>query len=236
MSATMIEEVRPRLYRTSTYVEKLNLSFSQFFIRSEDDTLICVESGMRENFPALAQCLIQVGLSPSNIESFIAPHFEADEMGALPELLSANPKLRTYAHPICAHALADIFGARTTALRDGELVSLAGIDVVPVFTKHVHQWDALVVYLPTYRTLLSSDLFMRYGKSALTEDDPVPAIIQSIQRSGYLPSLPHFAAALKKLQELDIELVLPMHGSAIERDVPRVIAELLHYCRSSPDD
>lgn len=232
MNATMIAEVRPGLYRTSAYVEKLNLSFSQFFIRSQGDTLICAESGMREHFPALVECLAQVGLSPSDIASFIAPHFEVDEMGALPDLLAANPKLMTYAHPICAHALRDIFGARTTAFRDGEAVSVAGIDVVPIFTKHAHQWDALVVYLPAYRALLSSDLLMRYGNCDSTEDDPVPAIIQSIERSGFLPSLPHFAVALEKLQQLDIELVLPMHGAAIERDVPRVIAQLLDYCRS----
>jgi flavorubredoxin len=232
MNTPTIEEVRPGLYRTSTYVEKLNLSFNQFFIRSDNDTLICVESGMREHFPAMAQCLLDAGLAPSSITSFIAPHFEADEMGALPELLAANPKLIAYAHPMCAHGMADVFGARTKALRDGERVTLAGIEVVPVFATHVHQWDSLVVYLPAWRTLLSSDLFMRYGTCAATQDDPVPGIIQSIERSGFLPSLAHFALALEKLRNLDIELILPMHGPAIEGDVPRVIAQLLDYCRS----
>lgn len=232
MNNTTIDEIRPNLFRASTYIAKLNLSFSQFFIRSTDQMLLCVESGMRENFPALTQSLAQVGLSASNITSFIAPHFEVDEMGALPELLSANPKLISYAHPICSHALSDIFSARTKPLKDGECVVLSGVEVVPIFTKHVHQWDALVVYLPAYQTLLSSDLFMRFGDCAPTASDPTPAIIESIERSGYLPSLPHFAAALKKLQTLDIDLVLPMHGPAIEHDVQLVITNLLDYCNS----
>ncbi|MCO8320332.1 MBL fold metallo-hydrolase [Burkholderia multivorans] len=232
MNTTTVTEIRPRLFRTSTYIEKLNLSFSQFFIQSEDQTLVCVESGMRENFPAVVRSLTQIGLSPSNITCFIAPHFEADEMGALPELLAVNPRLMCYAHPICSHALADVFGARTRALKDGERVTLSGIEVVPIFTKHVHQWDALVVYLPNYRALLSSDLFMRFGDCTSTTGDPTPAIIQSIERSGYLPSLPHFAAALEKLQGWDIDLILPMHGPAIEHNARRVIGDLLNYCHS----
>ena len=58
--------------------------------------------------------------------------------------------LVAYAHPMCAWGLADVFGVRAVPLKDGEPTTLSGIDVVPVFTKHVHQWDALVVYLPDH--------------------------------------------------------------------------------------
>jgi flavorubredoxin len=223
-------EILPGLFRTSLYVEKLKLAFSQFFVQSPAGELLCVETGMRANFPELTRQLDALGLSAAQVDNLVVPHFEADEMGALPEFLAVNPNLTAHAHPICAHALADLFPVRAKPLRDGASILLSGTAIVPLFATHAHQWDSLVVYLPAYRTLLSSDLFMSHGDVAAPHDDPVAAIVASIEKSGYLPSLRHFAAALRRIQALDLALILPMHGPAITRDIPRVIADLLAYC------
>ncbi|KVG05945.1 MBL fold metallo-hydrolase [Burkholderia vietnamiensis] len=228
MSASRIDAVRDCLFRATTYVDTLDLGFSQFFIRSPHGDVLCVETGTRANFTQLSAALDAVGIAPSMVSNVIVPHFEADEMGALPDFLAANPALVAYAHPMCAWGLADVFGVRAVPLQDGEPTTLSGIDVVPVFTKHVHQWDALVVYLPAYKALLSSDILMRFGKE--DADDPLPAVLDAIARADYLPSLAHLASALRRIQALDIDIVLPMHGPAITRDVQRVIAGVIAHC------
>ncbi|WP_323123472.1 oxygen-binding di-iron domain-containing protein [Burkholderia alba] len=230
-----IEEIRSGLYRATTYVEKLGLGFSQFFVRANTEEVLCIETGMRANFPQLTQSLTQVDILPSMISGIVVPHFEADEMGALPEFLNANARLTAYGHPICTHALADIFNVNARPLKDRVPAVVSGVEILPIFTKHVHQWDSLVVYLPKYKALLSSDIFMRYGDDPPAHDDPLPAIIESIERSGYLPSLAHLAAALETIRTLDLDLILPMHGPAIEHDIPRLIAGLINYCRSARD-
>ncbi|HDR9249142.1 MBL fold metallo-hydrolase [Burkholderia vietnamiensis] len=231
MSASRIDAVRDGLFRATTYVDTLDLGFSQFFIRSPHGDVLCVETGTRANFTQLSAALDAVGIAPSMVSNVIVPHFEADEMGALPDFLAANPALVAYAHPMCAWGLADVFGVRAVPLQDGEPTTLSGIDVVPVFTKHVHQWDALVVYLPAYKALLSSDILMRFGKE--DADDPLPAILDAIARADYLPSLTHLASALRRIQALDIDIVLPMHGPAITRDVQRVIAGVIAHCEAA---
>ncbi|AOJ16409.1 MBL fold metallo-hydrolase [Burkholderia vietnamiensis] len=231
MSASRIDAVRDGLFRATTYVDTLDLGFSQFFIRSPHGDVLCVETGTRANFTQLSAALDAVGIAPSMVSNVIVPHFEADEMGALPDFLAANPALVAYAHPMCAWGLADVFGVRAVPLQDGEPTTLSGIDVVPVFTKHVHQWDALVVYLPAYKALLSSDILMRFGKE--DADDPLPAILDAIARADYLPSLAHLASALRRIQALDIDIVLPMHGPAITRDVQRVIAGVIAHCEAA---
>ncbi|MGS0894630.1 MBL fold metallo-hydrolase [Burkholderia stagnalis] len=231
MDSARIEEIRGGLFRATTYIDKLKLGFSQFFVRSPGGDVVCIETGTRANFPQLSASLASVGLAPSMVSSVVVPHFEVDEMGALPDFVAANPALVAYAHPICAHGLADIFGVRAKPLKDGEPTTLSGVEIVPIFTKHVHQWDALVVYLPAYRTLLSSDILMRFGDE--DADDPLPAIVESIRRSDYLPSLAHMAAALRRLQALDLDLVLPMHGPAITHDIPRVLAGVLAHCEAA---
>ncbi|WP_175898528.1 MBL fold metallo-hydrolase [Burkholderia vietnamiensis] len=231
MSASRIDAVRDGLFRATTYVDTLDLGFSQFFIRSPHGDVLCVGTGTRANFTQLSAALDAVGIAPSMVSNVIVPHFEADEMGALPDFLAANPALVAYAHPMCAWGLADVFGVRAVPLQDGEPTTLSGIDVVPVFTKHVHQWDALVVYLPAYKALLSSDILMRFGTQ--DADDPLPAILDAIARADYLPSLAHLASALRRVQALDIDIVLPMHGPAITRDVQRVIAGVIAHCEAA---
>ncbi|AXK63294.1 MBL fold metallo-hydrolase [Burkholderia sp. IDO3] len=231
MSASRIDAVRDGLFRATTFVDTLNLGFSQFFIRSPHGDVLCVETGTRSNFTQLSAALDTVGIAPSMVSSVIVPHFEADEMGALPDFLAANPALVAYGHPMCTWGLADVFGVRTIPLKDGVPATLSGIDVVPVFTKHVHQWDALVVYLPAYKALLSSDILMRFGNA--DTDDPLPAILDSITRSDYLPSLAHMASALRRIQALDLDIILPMHGPAITHDIPRVIAGVIAHCEAA---
>ncbi|MCA7895101.1 oxygen-binding di-iron domain-containing protein [Burkholderia cepacia] len=231
MDTARIEEIRSGLFRATTYIDKLKLGFSQFFVRSPDGDVVCIETGTRSNFPQLSASLATVGIAPSMVNSVVVPHFEVDEMGALPDFLAANPALVAYAHPICAHGLADIFGVRAKPLKDGEPTTISGVDVVPIFTKHVHQWDALVVYLPAYKALLSSDILMRFGDEAA--DDPLPAILDSIRRSDYLPSLAHLASALRRIQTLDLNVILPMHGPAITHDIPRVLAGAIAHCEAA---
>ncbi|WP_175718851.1 MBL fold metallo-hydrolase [Burkholderia anthina] len=231
MSASRIDAVRDGLFRATTFVDTLNLGFSQFFIRSPHGDVLCVETGTRANFTQLSAALDTVGIAPSMVSSVIVPHFEADEMGALPDFLAANPALVAYGHPMCTWGLADVFGVRAIPLKDGVPTTLSGIDVVPVFTKHVHQWDALVVYLPAYKALLSSDILMRFGNEKT--DDPLPTILDSITRSDYLPSLAHMASALRRIQALDLDLILPMHGPAITHDIPRVIAGVIAHCEAA---
>ena len=231
MDHARIEEIRSGLFRATTYVDKLKLGFSQFFVRSPNGDVVCIETGTRANFPQLAASLATVGIAPSMVSSVVVPHFEVDEMGALPDFLAANPALVAYAHPICTHGLADIFGVRAKPLKDGEPTTISGVDVVPIFTKHVHQWDALVVYLPAYKALLSSDILMRFGRE--DAEDPVPDILDAITRSDYLPSLAHLASALRRIQALDVDIILPMHGPAITRDIPRVIAGVIEHCEAA---
>lgn len=231
MSASRIDAVRDGLFRATSYVDTLNLSFSQFFVRSSHGDVLCVETGTRSNFTQLSAALDTVGIAPSMVSNVIVPHFEADEMGALPDFLAANPALVAYGHPMCTWGLADVFGVRAIPLKDGEPTTLSGIDVVPVFTKHVHQWDALVVYLPAYKALLSSDILMRFGREET--DDPLPAILDAITRSDYLPSLTHLASALRRIQALDLDIILPMHGPAITHDIARVIAGVIAYCEAA---
>jgi flavorubredoxin len=229
MSLSKVDIFADRIYRHSTYIEKINLSFSQFFIKSDAGTF-CIETGSRGDFPLLKANLLSVGIDVASVDSVIVPHFEDDEMGALPEFLALNPSLVTYAHPICAHALADIFSAKTKLFKDETPIKINGEVIIPIFAKHVHQWDALVIYVPRFKALFSSDIFMSFGSVDEKWAKPVDKMISSIEESGYLPSVDHLHTTLLKIKKYDIQWIFPMHGPAIQENAAAAIDGLIDYC------
>ncbi|HEX7932447.1 MAG TPA: MBL fold metallo-hydrolase [Paraburkholderia sp.] len=233
MSNSKIEIFFGNVYRHSIFVEKLGLSFSQFFVKSPSGAFICIETGMRGDFPVLKSNLSAQGIDVASVRSVIVPHFEADEMGALPEFISHNAAVVAYAHPICSHALADVFSVKAKPLKDEVPITINDESIVPIFTKHVHQWDSLVLYSPRFKALFSSDIFMRFGTVEERPEDPMPDIVASIEKSGYLPSLDYLHASLKKISKYDIETIFPMHGPAIRgAAVGTTINGLIEYCES----
>jgi flavorubredoxin len=236
MKASSIERFGSDVYRNTLYIEKLDLAFSQFFIRSPSGGYVGVSTGMRADFAQLEANLRSVGIEVGEVGSIVAPHFEADEIAALPEFSSRHAGVVAYAHPICAHALADIFSVKTKPLKDEVPITISGERVVPIFTTHVHQWDALVLYVPRLKALFSSDIFMSYGPVDASGDalrDPLRDIIGSIEKSGYLPSLAHLHAALMKIRKYDIDWIFPMHGPAITSGIPQIIDGLIQYCTAA---
>jgi flavorubredoxin len=229
MSSSRVDIFADHIYRHSTYIERINLSFSQFFIRSPSGTL-CIETGSRGDFPLLKANMLSAGIDVASVGSVIVPHFEDDEMGAIPEFIASNKGLMTYAHPICTHALADIFSAKTKSFKDEAPIEINGEVIVPIFARHVHQWDALVIYVPRFKALFSSDIFMRFGSVDEKSANPLESMIASIEESGFLPSLDHLCAALSKIKKYDIESIFPMHGPAIQDNARATIQGLIDYC------
>jgi flavorubredoxin len=231
MTAAKVDVYSGGIYRHSLFIDKLDLSFCQFFIKAPSGTVLCIETGMRGDFPVLKSNLSLAGIEVDAVGSVIVPHFEADEMGALPEFAAHNKAVVAYAHPICSHALTDVFSVKSKPLKDEVPITINEETIVPIYAKHVHQWDSLVVYVPRVKTLFSSDIFMRFGPVEGGSADPLPQIIASIEKSGYLPSLDHLHAALQKISKYDVETIFPMHGPAISGDaVAATINGLIEYC------
>ncbi|KND59498.1 putative flavoprotein [Candidatus Burkholderia verschuerenii] len=231
MNTSRIDAFGEDVFRNSTYIDKLDLAFSQFFVRTPTGSLLAIATGMRADFPQLKTNLQGAGFDIASVASLIVPHFESDEMGALPDFMAHNAALVAYAHPICAHALSDIFSVKTKILKDETPVTINGEVVVPIHAKHVHQWDSLVVYVPRLKALFSSDIFMSYGPVD-GEGGTLDNIVGSIDKSGYIPSLEHLASALKKIRKYDIESIFPMHGAPIRTHIPETIDGLIEHCET----
>jgi flavorubredoxin len=224
-----ITQVQENLYVNSVFVEKLGLSFNQFIIVSNENKLTIIETGYKSEFNALCENVRSVGFNPENIECVVVPHFETDEMGAIAEILTISTKKpKVYAHPICVFSLNDIFNANAKPVKDNEVIKIFdGFSLKFIYTKHVHQWDCLVVYWLERKILFSSDLFIQKGEfNGIKETNCVNDMIDAIEKEGYLPSAHYLNIALDNIQKNEIDVILPMHGSGLSTHIDLYIESL----------
>ncbi|MGZ4954112.1 MAG: oxygen-binding di-iron domain-containing protein [Methylobacter sp.] len=224
-----IHTIKENLYVNSVYIDKLGLSFNQFILVSKDKNITIIETGFRKDFDELYKNMKSIGLFPENIQNIIVPHFEADEMGALPEILKISQKKQNiYAHPICTFGLNDIFNTKAKPVKDSEIISVfEGCSLKFIHTKHVHQWDSLVVYWIEQKVLFSSDLFIQGGEFiGIKTNNCITEIVDAIKKDSYLPSHSHLINALDKIKENEIETIFPMHGSGLSNNIDYYIDSL----------
>ena len=123
-SGTRVDEIAAAVYRISTPVSVLpgGFSFNQYLLVDEEPLLF--HTGLRRMFPLVREAIAAV-MPVERLRWVAFSHVEADECGALNELLAAAPN----AQPLCGRIAAmvsvdDLADRPARALADGEAMSL----------------------------------------------------------------------------------------------------------------
>src|SRR5579864_4759045 len=98
-SGTRIDEIADQIYRISTPIPEgpslpTGFTFNQYLI--VDDQPLLFHTGLRRTFP-LVRAAVQRVMPVERLRWISFSHFEADECGALNELLALAPQ----AEPLC---------------------------------------------------------------------------------------------------------------------------------------
>ena len=90
-SGTRVDEIAPAVYRISTPVSALpgGFSFNQYLVVDEEPLLF--HTGLRRMFPLVREAIAAV-MPVERLRWVAFSHVEADECGALNELLAAAPQ------------------------------------------------------------------------------------------------------------------------------------------------
>jgi flavorubredoxin len=184
---------------------------------------------MRGLFPSVAEAAGRVvPLDQLRWVSF--GHVEADESGSMNEWLAAAPGATVAQSQIgCMVSIEDLADRPPRPLADGEELDIGGHVVQWFDTPHVpHGWDAGVLYDRTTRTLLCGDLFTRYGdfEATTTSDIVGPAVQAEDEAPGSLSLHPSSGSIIRRLAELDIDTLAPMHSPAFAGDCRAALADL----------
>jgi flavorubredoxin len=214
-------EIADGIYRFSTFVPDVGptgFTFNQYLI--DDDQPLLFHTGHRAMFPSLAETMARI--TPLDRVRWITfGHVEADECGAMNELLAVAPHAEV-AHGAlgCLVSLNDMADRPPVPLSDGQVVELGAHRVRHIDTPHVpHGWEARVLYEETTNTLLCGDLFTQLGRGpAITTDDIVGAAAQAEDVFGASCLTPNTGPTIRRLAALAPGTLAVMHGSCFTGD------------------
>jgi flavorubredoxin len=223
-SGTRIDEIVGGIHRISTPIPPSDelppgFTFNQFLIA--DDEPLLFHTGLRGMFPLLRQA-IELVMPIEKLRHVSFSHVEADECGALNEILEVAPD----AAPLCGEiaamtSISDMADRPPRVLKDGETLSLGHHAVTWLATPHLpHAWECGFLYETTTSTLLCGDLFTRFGADhpPITEDDILEASEQARSSVDYYAHAPNTGYLLEKLAALEPAVLACMHGSAWRGD------------------
>lgn len=215
---TRIDEIADGIYRLSTWVEPVGLTFNQFVIDAEEPLLF--HTGQRMLFPSVVEAFARV--RPVEDLRWIAfGHVEADECGSMNQWLGAAPgSTVTHGAIGCMVSVDDMADRAPRPLADGEVLDLGGKRVRRIDTPHVpHGWDAGVYYEETTGTLLAGDLFTHLGDGPpTTTSDVVEPAIEAEAMFSSMSLGPQTTVTLERLADLAPGTLALMHGSSFIGD------------------
>ncbi|MGA7418782.1 MAG: MBL fold metallo-hydrolase [Acidimicrobiales bacterium] len=218
---TQTSEIADGIYRFSTFVPDIGptgFTFNQYLI--DDEQPLLFHTGLRATFPLLAEAIAPI--TPIERLRWITfGHVEADECGAMNELLAAAPQAEV-AHGAlgCLVSLNDMADRLPVPLADGDVIELGEHRVRHIDTPHVpHGWEARVLYEETTDTLLCGDLFTQLGNGpAVTAEDVVEAAAQAEDVFGASCLTPNTGPTIRRLADLSPATLAVMHGSCFAGD------------------
>jgi flavorubredoxin len=220
-----IAEVGDGIFRVNLERPGARITYSFFVIR--DEACALVETSFHREFAQTVEAVKRL-IDLSKLKYIVVPHFEADECGALNDFLALAPNAQPVSSPISARSSILDFAIRDPIPVTEEMaLDLGQKRLGFMLTPYVHQWDAILAYEETTRTLFSSDVFIQPGAGPATIDtDRTDEMVEAYKYSGILPSRPHLDAALDKIEAFDPQVLACHHGSVITGQVGAYIKAL----------
>jgi flavorubredoxin len=232
-SGTNVHEIADGILRISTPVPPSAMpggfTFNQFLV--VDDEPLLFHTGLRKMFPLVREAIAHVLGSVERLRWVAFSHVEADESGALNELLAVAP----HAAPVCGTIAAmvsvdDLADRPPRALQDGEALVIGRHELRWLDAPHVpHNWECGYMFDSTTQTLLCGDLLAHGGAHLppLTEDDVLaPAMAMYAGMPGGVAIEGHTRAILEKLARTEPTTLALMHGSSFRGDGGRKLLAL----------
>ncbi len=209
------------IYWVGFYDQKAGLHCNPYLLIDNPD-IIFIDPGSIPHFPVVMRKVMDV-ISPEDITYIIASHQDPDVCGnlAVVEDVIDRSDLKIVAHSNTVRLIRHL-GLRSefyiTDEHEDRLVLESGRELRFLFTPFLHSPGSIATYDVKTKSLFSSDIFAAISVdwSLFAEGDFLSPMVPFHQK--YMPSNHILKHGLERLEKLDLERILPQHGSILEGD------------------
>jgi flavorubredoxin len=218
---TTVDEIAPDTFRLSTFFPEVGptgFSFNQFLVRDEQPFLF--HTGMRGLFPLVSEAVARI-VPLTDLRWISFGHVEADESGAVNELLAAAPAAEVVHGALaCDISLNDMCDRPPRPVDPDVPLDIGTHRLRFLPTPHVpHNWESGLWFDETTRTLFSGDLLSQAGdRPPIVEDDLVEAALLTEELFHSTSGGPELRPTIERLAALEPTTLAVMHGSSYRGD------------------
>jgi flavorubredoxin len=220
---TRIDEIADGIYRISTPIPPAAMpggfTMNQFLV--VDDEPLLFHTGLRQLFPLVSEAIAAV-MPVDRLRWLGFSHVEADECGALNQLLAVAPQAQPLVGALAMMvSVSDLSDRPGRGLADGERVSLGQREIVWLDAPHVpHGWECGFMFEATTATLFCGDLFTQGGDThePITEREilgPSEAMRKAID---YYAHGKNTRQVLDRIAATEPRTLACMHGASYRGD------------------
>ncbi|MBF0542323.1 MAG: MBL fold metallo-hydrolase [Nitrospirae bacterium] len=202
------------------YDEQADLHCNPYLMVDGLDVIL-FDPGSIPHFSIVMRKIIDL-IHPESINHIVASHQDPDICGNLPvmEDLINNPELRIITESGCVR-LIQHYGINSKYFKvdknNNKLILKSGRVLEFIPTPYLHSPFAIMTYDIKTKTLFSSDIFGTVSKDwELFKEINSTFKAMKLWHQAIMPSNVILKKCMEKLQDMDIERILPQHGSIIE--------------------
>ena len=196
----------PRIYHLGEYSKKTEgvaliigegLCSNIYVIGNEN--VVMIDAGVGNTMNPIWPQLTKLGITPEKVKGIVITHAHHDHaMGVYIILEKANPKV--YVHSLDSKHIANSFGETLISVEDGDVIDTELWPLKVIWTPG-HTGGGMCLYNEANGILFSGDTVFPNGSFG--------------RYDGITGNFNALIESLKKLSQLQVEVMLPGHGSPI---------------------
>ena len=209
------------------------------YLVSDGDQAIIFDPGSRAFFQQVRNRVAQI-TAPERVSGIVISHQDPDIAASMPDWLELNPNMRVFTSPR-TNILLPHYGRGDYRFydicEDPDFVLPSGAILRFIESPFLHFPGAFTTYNRYARYLFSSDIWaaLDMDSSLTVQDFALHATSMDLFHMDYMASNLAARGYISRIEHLDIDAILPQHGSIITRaDVPAAL-EYLRNLRCGTD-
>ncbi len=213
-------EIAQNIYWIGMYLENDPFQCHPYLIKNGNESIL-IDPGSMLEFKETVRKIKSI-ITMQSIKYIVLHHQDPDLVAAVPEIekLIHRDDLLIVTHsrmsPLIKHYLVTSTYYEIDK-NNNQLITQNGYTLDFITTPYCHSPGAFVSYEPKSKTLFSGDIFGGIEESWEFYADETYFDKAKQFHQEYMPSKDIFNYALKKIEQLDITLIAPQHGSIIEQ-------------------
>lgn len=215
-----------RLFDVVMYTE-YGTTYNSYLVKGSEKTAL-FETVKVKFFDEFLERLNEVS-SIDEIDYIVVNHTEPDHVGSIAKILDMNPDVTIVGTAMAIKFLKEITNKsfKSIITKEGSTLELGDRTVEFIMAPFLHWPDTMYSYIKEEKTLITCDSFgCHYCDEKLFNDKIEGDFIDSYKYYFDViigPFKPYVLQALKKISNIDIDIICPGHGPILRKDLDKYL-------------